>query len=93
MGYSEKIYPLLPTWAQRTAVSAFGLYWHWLRFGPDTAEKYVRALQKHRVQERLGAGVEVIVETVQRIPRTSSGKFGTVISHVKDRGFSAGRGT
>lgn len=28
------IYAQLPVWAQHLAVSGYGLYWHWLRFGP-----------------------------------------------------------
>jgi phenylacetate-CoA ligase len=29
----DSLYGRLPVWAQHRAVSAFGLYWHWLRFG------------------------------------------------------------
>jgi phenylacetate-CoA ligase len=36
-----------------------------------------------RVRQRLGMQVEVIVETVDRIPRTAGGKFQAVISHVQ----------
>lgn len=28
------LYARLPIWAQHRAVSAYGVYWHWLRFGP-----------------------------------------------------------
>jgi phenylacetate-CoA ligase len=37
----------------------------------------------HRVQQRLGASVDVIVEPVQSIPRTKAGKFKAVISLLK----------
>ena len=36
----------------------------------------------HRVQQRLGEGVRVDVETVTEIPRTKAGKFQAVISNV-----------
>ncbi|MBI3425550.1 MAG: phenylacetate--CoA ligase family protein [Acidobacteria bacterium] len=35
---------------------------------------------EHRIQQRLGAAVQVIVEPVKSIPRTASGKFKAVIS-------------
>jgi phenylacetate-CoA ligase len=38
MGHFDKCYAALPLWAQNAAVSAFGLYWHWLRFGPGYAD-------------------------------------------------------
>lgn len=34
MGRFDSTYASLPIWAQHAAVSTFGLYWHWLRFGP-----------------------------------------------------------
>src|SRR2546428_2553352 len=30
----SSLYARLPVWAQHRAVSAYGVYWHWLRFGP-----------------------------------------------------------
>jgi phenylacetate-CoA ligase len=39
----------------------------------------------NRVRQRLGADVEVIVETVCEIPRDASGKFRAVISHLNNR--------
>ena len=38
---------------------------------------------RHRMQQRLGYDVEIKVEQVEQIPRTSSGKFRAVISKVK----------
>jgi phenylacetate-CoA ligase len=38
----------------------------------------------HRIQQRLGALVDVIVEPVQSIPRTKAGKFKAVVSLLKD---------
>lgn len=37
----------------------------------------------HRVTQRLGPDVEVVVETVDAIPRTKSGKFKAVVSHLQ----------
>lgn len=39
----------------------------------------------HRIQQRLGPAVSVIVETVVDIPRTKAGKFRAVISNIKPR--------
>ena len=41
MGRFDAIYARLPRWAQHGAVSAYGAYWHWLRFGPGYA-RYVK---------------------------------------------------
>lgn len=35
MGKFDKLYAKLPVWAQHVAVSGFGLYWYWQRFGGD----------------------------------------------------------
>ncbi len=43
MGIADKIYAKLPVSGQHAAVSAFGLYWKWLRFGPgfrDAVKQY-----------------------------------------------------
>jgi phenylacetate-CoA ligase len=37
----------------------------------------------HRVQQRLGDQVKVLVESVEEIPRTKAGKFQAVISYIK----------
>ena len=34
MGRLETVYAGLPVWAQHGAVSAYGTYWYWMRFGP-----------------------------------------------------------
>lgn len=36
MGRLESIYAKLPVWAQHVAVSAYGCYWYWYRFGPGS---------------------------------------------------------
>lgn len=41
MGRLETLYARLPVWAQHGAVSAYGVYWKWLRFGPGY-RRYVR---------------------------------------------------
>ena len=40
----------------------------------------------HRVQQRLGSRVEVIVEPVNQIPRTPAGKFQAVVSLLREQG-------
>ncbi|HEX7361432.1 MAG TPA: hypothetical protein VF283_13160 [Bryobacteraceae bacterium] len=44
----DAFYEALPVWAQHTAVTAYGLYWYWLRFGPG----YRRALNFYLAHER-----------------------------------------
>jgi phenylacetate-CoA ligase len=34
MSIALDIYKRLPVWGQHSAVTAYGAYWHWLRFGP-----------------------------------------------------------
>src|SRR5436190_11382029 len=41
MGHLDSVYARLPVLAQHGAVSAYGVYWHWLRFGPGY-ESYVK---------------------------------------------------
>ncbi len=38
----------MPIWAQHCAVSAYGCYWHWLRFGPG----YSKSVQDYKSRER-----------------------------------------
>lgn len=45
MGLAERIYERLPVIGQHAAVSAYGVYWKWLRFGPGFNE-YVRQYQQ-----------------------------------------------
>ncbi len=49
-------------------------------FGPSDSEEIV-----HRVQQRLGPQVEVIVEPVVHIPRTPAGKFQAVVSQLREK--------
>lgn len=46
---------------------------------PDFGDADVREIEA-RVRQRLGANVQVTVETVERIPRTRAGKFPAVVS-------------
>jgi phenylacetate-CoA ligase len=71
MGRLDSLYARLPVWAQNGAVSAYGLYWHWVRFGSGyrrfvreyverenlNAEEW-RAWQKERISNLLKAVVE-----------------------------------
>jgi phenylacetate-CoA ligase len=49
-------------------------------FGPADSQDIIQ-----RVQQRLGNEVNVIVETVQEIPRTKAGKFQAVLSELKNQ--------
>lgn len=51
MGRWDKLYARLPVLAQHAAVSLYGLYWHWLRFGPG----FRRAASEYRRRERFAA--------------------------------------
>ncbi|HEU4628909.1 MAG TPA: hypothetical protein VFS08_04160 [Gemmatimonadaceae bacterium] len=42
MGKLDGVYARLPVWAQHGAVSTYGAYWRWLRFGPGYA-RHARA--------------------------------------------------
>jgi phenylacetate-CoA ligase len=46
-----------------------------------------------RVRQRLGPGVEVVVEPVQSIPRSAAGKFQAVISRLREQGVAAAERT
>lgn len=48
---ADAFYRGLPCWAQHTAVSAYGLYWYWLRFGPG----YRQALNLYSARERFSS--------------------------------------
>lgn len=52
-------------------------------FGPVDVEDIV-----HRVQQRLGPQVEVVVEPVKHIPRTTAGKYQAVVSLLRERGVA-----
>jgi phenylacetate-CoA ligase len=45
MGKLDAIYTKLPVWAQHMAVSGYGVYWRWLRFGPGFSS-YLRSYQE-----------------------------------------------
>ena len=48
MAYLDGIYSRLPVWAQHCAVTGYGAYWHWLRFGPG----YRRFVHGYAQRER-----------------------------------------
>ena len=67
MSIGTDIYQRLPLWAQHGAVSTYGAYWRWLRFGPGFdgyLNEYLkrdrfsvsewRSWQKARLAELLG---------------------------------------
>ena len=51
MSAGLEIYKRLPVWAQHSAVSVYGAYWHWLRFGPGYAG-HVRAYEQRESLRR-----------------------------------------
>ena len=48
MTWKDRLYRHCPVWAQNLAVTGFGAYWHWLRFGPG----YREAVEAYEQQER-----------------------------------------
>ncbi len=74
MGRLDSLYACLPVAAQHVAVSAYGVYWHWLRFGPG----YQGFVNEYRERERLDAlqwrryvqerTTEVLAAAVERVP-------------------------
>src|SRR5258707_8456176 len=51
MSLATDSYRHLPVWAQHAAVTTYGLYWHWLRFGPG----YGASVRAYRERERFTA--------------------------------------
>lgn len=49
MGKLDSLYAKMPVWAQHGAVSAFGLYWYWQRFGTG----YQKSLDQYLHRDRL----------------------------------------
>jgi len=47
MGRVDRVYAKMPVLAQHAFVSAYGLYWYWLRFGPG----YTRFLKEYTSRE------------------------------------------
>ncbi|MGE0128175.1 MAG: phenylacetate--CoA ligase family protein [Blastocatellales bacterium] len=71
MGKFDHLYRRLPVWAQHGAVSAYGLYWHWARFGggyQTALDGYLRrelltadewqTWQRERLKTLLGASAQ-----------------------------------
>lgn len=49
MGTFEALYSKFPVWAQHGLVSAYGVYWHWLRFGGGYRAALDAFLQRDRL--------------------------------------------
>jgi phenylacetate-CoA ligase len=47
MSTSDAFYARLPVWAQHTALTVYGIYWHYLRFGPG----FKRYVQEYKEAE------------------------------------------
>jgi phenylacetate-CoA ligase len=74
MGRFDKLYARLPVWGQNAAVSAYGAYWKWLRFGPGyrahvaeyaTREKYDEGQWRDWTNARLR---QVLSTAAQHVP-------------------------
>lgn len=52
MGKLDSVYGRLPASAQNAAVSAYGLYWHWLRFGPRSGRYAREFAERERFTEQ-----------------------------------------
>ena len=50
MGYWDAYYKIMPVWAQHSAVTIYGAYRHWLRFGPG----FQQSLRDFKAREKLG---------------------------------------
>ncbi len=74
MSLTESIYKRLPVWGQHLAVSAYGLRWHGLRFGPGSREmvrdfthrEAFRAEEWERWRDRRLR--ELLAMTAERVP-------------------------
>lgn len=74
MGKFDRFYAKLPVWAQHAAVSAYGYYWKWLRFGPG----YRNFLAGYREREQFTSSEwdswqqarlrEILEIAVERVP-------------------------
>ena len=47
MGHLDRLYARLPVWGQHASVSAYGLYWYWVRYGPG----FSRHVEDYRQRE------------------------------------------
>src|ERR1035438_2030964 len=48
MGKLDQIYQKLPLLGQNAAVTVFGIYWHWLRFGPGYRQAVAGYVERER---------------------------------------------
>jgi len=52
MSVLDSIYAKLPVFAQHAAISIYGLYWHWLRFGPGYTQFLSGYLEREAFQSQ-----------------------------------------
>ncbi len=73
MGRFDKFYARLPVWAQNAAVTSYGAYWKWLRFGPGyrqfvdeftQRERYDESQWRQWNQARLGELLQIAAQQV-----------------------------
>lgn len=63
MAKLDRFYAALPVWAQNMAVSAYGLYWHWIRFGPG----FNKRLRAYQEREKVFSGNDWTVWQKERL--------------------------
>ncbi|HYT33228.1 MAG TPA: hypothetical protein VEO37_11580 [Thermoanaerobaculia bacterium] len=52
MGRFDGLYRRVPLWGQHAAVSLYGFYWHWLRFGPGSDRFRKDYLERERFNDQ-----------------------------------------
>ncbi len=74
MNAIDSCYSVLPVWAQHVAISGYGLYWRWLRFGPG----YRHSVEGYAARGSFGAAewqewqkarlIEILRQAADRVP-------------------------
>lgn len=91
MGRFDGLYRRMPVWAQHAAVSLYGVYWYWLRFGPGfrRARKWGFGVPWTRYLR----GIPELRDAVERLPEAEPIRYGPFdAARVRDtaRRFLAG---
>jgi len=58
MGLADRLYASLPLWGQHAAISLYGAYWRWLRFGPGYKEALAGYLAREHYSYEQWRGCE-----------------------------------
>src|SRR5688572_26559896 len=87
MGTYDHLYAGLPVWAQHAAVTTYGVYWPWLRFGPG----YRRYVREYRYRQHLGAAPSNLCATAYASDSTARRRARAVVPRALGRLGEAGR--